>query len=127
MPFHRPSGTRGIFHPYPVVGQSPRRPNFPDASGVNHLAEYARAVRLPHNLGKSRRQLVDQSSYPAADYDRDHVPFPFQHADEGDHARDESKPIERAAHGEKRVQTEPDRQVQDHSDNGGGDGGERGG
>ena len=31
MPFRRPSGTRRIFHPYPVV--SPPA-NFPDASGV---------------------------------------------------------------------------------------------
>ena len=54
-------------------------------------------------------------------------PFPLCHPDERAGADNDNEPINAGPGWEKKVQTEPDREVQDHADDCGGNDGKRGG
>src|SRR4029453_8330410 len=81
--------------------------------------------RVGHGASRSStetNQRLNQANQPTAEHDGNNVPFPAKHSDKCDRAYDDGKPIDVSATRENDVQSKPESQIQNYTDDCGRDG-----
>src|SRR4029453_2830559 len=78
-----------------------------------------------HFISYLYQAAVDQAHQAGADHNWDDIPFPLQHSNQGHKSKREGEAVENLRAWKKSIEAEPNREIHDHADDCGCDGGKR--